>query len=56
MIVYIHVLKKKRSKSKPSLNKSTFVGYRVSHIKIYCKEKKAPKMTIQIPLVQLITL
>jgi hypothetical protein len=43
-------------KSKPSGEKGTFVGYRVSHIRIDCKEQKDLKMTVQIPLVQLITL
>jgi len=35
---------------------STFMGYKVSHMEIDCKEQKAPKMTVLIPLVQLITL
>jgi hypothetical protein len=56
MTVYIHVPKKKRTKLKPSGKKGTFARYKVSHMEIDCKEKKAPKMTKQIPLVQLITL
>jgi len=57
MTVYIHVLKKKRTKSEPSGKKGNFAGYtRVSHMEIDCKEQKAPKMTVQINLVQLITL
>jgi hypothetical protein len=56
MTVHIHVPKKKRTKLKPSGKKGTFVGYKVSHMEIDCKEKKALKMTIHIPLVQLITL
>jgi hypothetical protein len=56
MTVHSHVMKEKRTKSKPSGKKGTFAGYRVSHMEIDCKKKKAPKMTIQIPLVQLITL
>jgi hypothetical protein len=56
MTVHIHVMKEKRTKSKPSGKKGTFVGYRVSHMEIDCKEQKALKMTVQIPLVQLITL
>jgi hypothetical protein len=55
MTVYIHVLKKKRTKLKPSGKKGTFARYKVSHMKIDCKEQKAPRMTVQIPLVQLIT-
>jgi hypothetical protein len=39
-------------KLKPSGKKGTFVRYIVSHMEIDCKEKKAPKMTEQIPLVQ----
>ena len=50
MTVYIHVPKKKKTK------KGTFARYIVSHMEIDCKEKKSPKMTEQIPLVQLITL
>ena len=42
-------------KSKPSGKKDTFAGYRVSHMEIDCKEQKALNMTVQIPLVQLIT-
>jgi hypothetical protein len=38
------------------LKKGTFARYIVSHMEIDCKEQKAPKMTEQIPLVQLITL
>jgi hypothetical protein len=52
MTVHIPVTKEKRTKSEPSGKKGTFV----SHIEIDCKEQKAPKMTVQIPLVQLITL
>jgi hypothetical protein len=37
-------------------SRSCFAGYKVSHMKIDCKEQKAPKMTISNPLVQLITL
>jgi hypothetical protein len=49
-------MKEKQMKSKPFGKKGTFEGYGVSHIEIDCKEKKAPKMNVQIPLVQLITL
>jgi hypothetical protein len=56
MTVHIHVMKEKRTKSEPSGKKGTFAGYRVSHMEIDCKEQKALKMTVQIPLVQLITL
>jgi hypothetical protein len=56
MTVHIHVMKEKRTKSKLSGKKGTFAGYKVSHMEIDCKEQKALKMTIQIPLVQLITL
>jgi hypothetical protein len=55
MTIHIHVPKKKRSMLKPSGKKGTFMGYRVSHMEIDCKEQKAPKMTLQIHLVQLIT-
>jgi hypothetical protein len=54
MTVHIHVTK--RTKSELSGKKGTFAGYRVSHMEIDCEEQKAPKMTIHIPLVQLITL
>jgi hypothetical protein len=47
---YTSVSKKNRRK------KGTFARYRVSHMEIDCKEQKAPKMTKQIPLVQLIIL
>jgi hypothetical protein len=50
MTIYIHVPKKKKMK------KGTFARYKVSHMEIDCKDKKAPNMTKQIPLVQLITL
>jgi hypothetical protein len=46
MNAHIHVMKEKRMNSKPSRKKGTFAGYRVSHIEIECKEKKAPKMTV----------
>jgi hypothetical protein len=49
MTVHIHVMKEKRTKSKPSGKKGTFAGYKVSHIEIDCNEQKAPKITIQIP-------
>jgi formaldehyde-activating enzyme involved in methanogenesis len=48
MTVYIHVSKKKKKKV-------TFARYKASHMEIDCKDQKAPKMTEQIPLVQLIT-
>jgi hypothetical protein len=54
--IYIHAPKKKRTKLKPSGKKDTFVRYKVYHMEIDCKEKKAPKMTEQIPLVHMITL
>jgi hypothetical protein len=38
MTIHIHVMKEKRTKSKPSGKKGTFAGYRVSHIEIDCKE------------------
>jgi hypothetical protein len=50
MIVYINVPKKKKTK------KGTFATYIVSHMEIDYKEQKAPKMTKQIPLLQLIIL
>jgi hypothetical protein len=56
MIIHIHVMKEKRTKSKLSGKKGTFAGYRVSHMEIDCKEKKAMNMTIYIPLFPLITL
>jgi hypothetical protein len=49
MPIYIHVLKKKRKKLKPSGKKCTFMEYKVSHMEIDCKKQKAPKMTIQDP-------
>jgi hypothetical protein len=55
MTLYIHTPKKKRTKLKSSGKKDTFARYTVSHMEIDCKEQKAPKMTEQIPLVQLIT-
>jgi hypothetical protein len=54
MTVYIHV--PKRMKLEPSGKKDTFVGYRVFHMEIDSEEKKARRMTVQIPLVQLFTL
>jgi hypothetical protein len=56
MTIHIHVPKEKRTKSKPSRNKGRFVGYKISHMEIYCKENKAPNMTLHIPLIHLITL
>jgi hypothetical protein len=56
MTVHIHVMKEKRTKSKLSGKKGTFAGYKVPHMEIDYKEQKAPKMIVQIPLVQLITL
>jgi hypothetical protein len=44
MNVHIHVKKEKRTKSKPSGKKDTFVGYKVSHIEIYYKEQMAPEI------------
>jgi hypothetical protein len=55
MTIYIHVPKKKRTKLKSSGKKGTFARYKVSHMEIDSKEQKAPKMTGQIPVVQLIT-
>jgi hypothetical protein len=43
MTIYIHVPKKKRTKSDPSGKKGNFASYRVSRMEIDCKEKKAPK-------------
>jgi hypothetical protein len=51
MTRHIPVTKEKRTKSEPFGEKGTFVGYRVSDMEIYCKEHKAPKMTVHIPLV-----
>ena len=51
MTVHIHVPKEKRLKLKPYGKKGTFTGYKVSHMDIDCKEKKALNMIIQIPLV-----
>jgi hypothetical protein len=48
--------KKKRMKLKECGKKDVFARYIISHMEFDCKEKKAPKMTKQIPLVQLITL
>ena len=56
MTIHIHVMKEKRTKSKPSGKKGTFARYKVSHMEIDSKEQKALKMTVQFPLVQLITL
>jgi hypothetical protein len=56
MTIHIHVMKETRTKSKPSDKKGTFARYRESHMEIDCKEQKAPKMTVQIPLFQLIPL
>jgi hypothetical protein len=41
MTVYIHV--PKRTKLEPSGKKGTFMGYRVSHMRIDCEEQKALK-------------
>jgi hypothetical protein len=43
MTIYIHVPKQKRTKLEPSGKKGTFMGYRVSHIRIDCEEQKASK-------------
>jgi hypothetical protein len=47
----ILVIKEKRMKLEPSSEKGNFAGYKVSHMDIDCKEKKALNMIIQIPLV-----
>jgi hypothetical protein len=41
MTVYIHVSKHKRMNLEPFGNKSTFMGYIVSHMEIDCEEHKA---------------
>jgi hypothetical protein len=46
MIIYIHVLKEKRTKLEASRKKDNFVGYRGFHMDIDCEEKNDPKMTI----------
>jgi hypothetical protein len=38
MTVHINVMKEKRTKSEPYDKKGTFVGYKVSHMEIDCKE------------------
>ena len=43
MTIYIHVPKQRRTKLEPSGKKGTFMGYRVSHIRIDCEEQKALK-------------
>jgi hypothetical protein len=41
MIVYIHVLKRKRTNLEPFGKKGTFARYIVSHMEIECKKNKA---------------
>jgi hypothetical protein len=40
MKIYIHVPKQKRTKLELSRKKGNFKGYIVSHMEIYCEEKK----------------
>jgi hypothetical protein len=43
MTVYIHVLKEKKTKLEPSINKGNFVVYRDSHMEIDSEEHEALK-------------
>jgi hypothetical protein len=56
MTIHIHVIKEKGMKLEPFRKKGTFVGYKVSHMDIDCKDKKASKMIAHISLVLFITL